>query len=61
MGLPLRMDNTLVQSTGRPYNGSPPPTLRERSKGKDRTSEKVKYIHVHVTTTTQLNSTQDRS
>lgn len=35
MGLPLRMDNTLVQSTGRPYNGSPPPTLREEVEGKD--------------------------
>lgn len=27
MILPLRMGNTPVQNTGRPCNGSPPPTL----------------------------------
>lgn len=33
MKLPPRMDNTPVQKTGRPYNGSPPPTLEDEEKG----------------------------
>lgn len=35
MILPQRMGNTLVQSTGRPCNGSPPPTLMENKSGKN--------------------------
>lgn len=30
--LPQKMDNTPVQSTGRPYNDSPPPTLQCKDK-----------------------------
>lgn len=35
LNLLLRKDNTPVQSTGRPYNGLPPPTLKKNSKKKD--------------------------
>lgn len=38
MNLLLRMDNTLVQSTGRPYNGLPPLTLRENTRKKKTSS-----------------------
>lgn len=48
----LRMDNTLVQSTGRPYNGLPPPTLREitrRNKGAERKNKiSVKHNDRHI-------------
>lgn len=43
LNLLLRMDNTLVQSTGRPYNGLPPPTLREITKRNKGEKEKTKY------------------
>lgn len=43
MNLPLRMGNTLVQSTGRPYNGLPPPTLREKTKEKKQGWKKVMW------------------
>lgn len=33
MRLPLRRDNTLVRSTGRPCSGSPPPTLQSEEQG----------------------------
>lgn len=42
----LRMDNTLVQSTGRPYNGLPPPTLREITK---ETKGKKKKKKINIT------------
>lgn len=42
--VPLRMDNTLVQSTGRPYNGLPPPTLREKTKEKEQGWKKYRRV-----------------
>lgn len=43
MNLLLRTDNTLVQSTGRPYNGLPPLTLRENTRKK--TSTLTNNVH----------------
>lgn len=54
--LPLRMDNTPVQRTGRPYNGSPPPKLESEGRGKETRLEKENDIHVHLM---YVGSTQD--